>query len=317
MNARLKRLSVATAVALGATWASAGHALIIGEWSYSTEATFDPTQTTFEDRTTNSYTNTPSEISWGDPLGNFQTGDLGRSALTIGQDLANLTGGGAVTGNVFTNDLGTVIGSGSFGEGPVFTHWNNVISSDEGRLDSGVIIDTLTLTPVADLDGNAPPNTAPEDAPTLQIGFVFGETPNDGGDDELCEDGTPPSGGCVDLWGLTLLNANPPVGDLNDITFTYDGDGPGGNDPVEYSLAIVLTDGDGVNASPIGALAPGQCEALFGPGNTTCQGFTTPENQVTSAGFGFAQATDLPFGSIALIGIGLAGLGWRLRGRIA
>lgn len=72
-----------------------------------------------------------------------------------------------------------------------------------------------------------------------------------------------------------------------------------------------------VNAFPtmggsLGTLSNEQCEAVLGEGATGCLGFTTPENQSTNLAFGLtisSERLEVPEpGSLALLGLGLAGL---------
>lgn len=314
MKSKLKTLSVATAMVLGASWASVGHADPVVSWSYDTSATFIVGSTDFTAGGGTTFASL-SELSWGATGGAFDAPPRDRSALTIGTN-GSLQGGGTQSGFITTyNTLTGNIGSSNVGVGPTFTHWNNSLDGTVASLDRSAILDTLTLTPLVDVNGGSsfpPPGFV--DAPTLTIGFEFLETPNDP-DSGLCVDGSAVGSngpGCPDLWGLTLLDATPPVpgGDLNNIPLSYDG--------TDYILSIVQTDGAG-GSSPIGALDGAECEALFGV-EVDCVGFRTRENQTTTNGFAFTIGTELPVpapATVALLGIGLAGFGWRLRGRRA
>ena len=264
---------------------------IVTQWTYDTDSTFSGAQF---DSGTGSQTASSYELSWGNGAGDFQNTNSNRSALTIGSDAsANRTGGGPVTGAINTTIGGTPdLSQGEVSFGTTFTHWNNPIDASYATLLRAVVDDTLTLTPLTPLGGSS------VDAPTLAFNFEFRETPNGG----PCAGGT--STPCGDLFGFAgTPNLNLP--------FTYD--------DVNYFASIFVLDPD-LTSSPIQFLNDGQCDALgftSGPSGQRCQGFLTNESAWTTIQFGFAITTD-PISvpepaSIALLGIGLAGLGFRRR----
>jgi PEP-CTERM motif len=295
---------VATAIALAfaAGFAQAGP--IVTQWGYSTNATFSaPTFTAGG----GAPANTPSELSWGVSGGNFQvdTGNpsTNRSALTVGNFAAGtLVGGGPATGSV-TTDANGVLVAGEIGKGISFTHWNNPLDGAFSTLTGATITDTLTLTPQVPAAGPA------TNGPTLTFVFKFRETPNAGGDGGagLCADGSTAGshpGGCPDLFGFTNTSV------INN-SFIYDGN--------NYFASVLTLKADGtLDTVGIGALTSGECGILGLDGDpiaagNQCLGFRTNEAANTTERFGLAVSLvtlSVPEpGSLAMLGLGLAGLG--------
>ena len=297
MNA-LTKIGVPFAAALMSAAVSAGP--IVTSWGFSTDANF--TGAIFEAGGVGSTVSNADELSWGATGGFFQQGgviaDGNRSALTIGVSGSNTQGGGPATGSI-----DTIVGPippfplplANFGLGISFTHWNNPINSNFNTLLSGVISDTLTLTPTA-------PDAGPAvDAPVITFNFNFAETPNS----TPCLITGPGTSVCNDIFAFEL-----PGGGLNQ-SFTYDGN--------TYFAQVLLLNGDLTAAAPIAPLGATVCGDLGL--SDSCLGFTTNENAATTVSFGFAVSTrpvNVPLPStLALFGLGLLGLGYRARRKAA
>lgn len=302
------------ALALVSTLAQASP---ITQWSFETDSNFIA-PTTFETGGAGTTTQAASgdELSWGATGGNFQidTGNINtnRSALTVGTGATgdDRLGGGPASGTINTTIGGSPnILLGQIGLGTSFTHWNNPISSAFNTLLGGTIEDTLTLTPIAGPEYFGGPLV---NAPTLTFQFKFQETPN-AGTGGVCANGLPvPTGGCPDLFGFNQTTLNNP---FEYIDYGADDAVGGGDDFLRtYFASVFVLDASGA-AFPLAQLTVGECTALAL--NNDCFGFRTAEAGQTTAQFGFAVTTEpivIPEpGSIALLGLALAGLGMTRR----
>ncbi len=213
------------------------------------------------------------------------------STLTWGNDIGNgrssLDVGGATNGNY----TGSAVTDGAAVNTVTVTHTNNPVTGTS--LLSAVLSDQIILTPTAP---NPPYDGSLDISPlTIIFDIQFIETPNAG----TCADASSPTP-CNDIFVLDIEGAgfNPANNSLNQ-NFMFDDN--------EYNARLFI-DGVGLLDDPLCAAAGA---------SSGCFGFSTIEQQqnIFQVSLDITTETfDVPEpGSMALLGLGLAGLGFGAR----
>lgn len=276
---KFSKIMGGTAVALTLlAGATQASAALVTEWGYTIESGFSAFAPAAPDQLS-----APNDTTNNGVVGSDPNAGIGGLPTTLSWGLG--ANGGDPSSLVVTPTVSSppnLFTNGPAAVGATITHNNNIISEDSEALASATLASTLLLTPIN-------PAGAPIGPIPVFFFIAFDETPNAG----PCAPGTGDPD-CADIFVLQ----NP--GALS-FDFVLD----------EFIYTVEL------NAAGLGPLSDGACASAGEPNG--CIGFLTDEgesNDLTTSFTITARGVSEP-GTLALLGLGLLGLGIARRRKAA
>lgn len=295
----MKRKILTSLLAASCAVSVSANAAMITDWNFLNELGFDPASVTSSGGLGPLAQSGDSSTTTGTDYDSIITGGAVGVTSTLSWGV-NATPGGAQSSLTATSAEGTLVTAGGPSASVTLTHENNTLRGASDTLTSATLLDFLLLTPTATEDG--PVVEGGELAPPLVFSFDFVETLNQG-----CPDYQESNVPCDDLFVATLPDEASFASDDSSLTFFVPFMYPGEEySDYYYTLTTTLTG--------LTVLDDVDCAA-----GKTCVGFVTQEGQQNvMQAYLSIDARKVPEpGTLALLGMGLAFMGFSARKRKA